>query len=49
MAYLHERHICHRDIKLENWMAESHSMIKLIDFGLSLVYADDQKCFFVCD
>lgn len=39
IAFLHSRHICHRDLKLENWVLESGkdvwSPLKLIDFGLS--------------
>jgi serine/threonine protein kinase len=36
----------HRDIKLENWIFEGtdeDAEIKLIDFGLSVVYADNEK------
>lgn len=39
VAFLHSRQICHRDLKLENWVLESGkdvwSPLKLIDFGLS--------------
>lgn len=39
VAFLHSRMICHRDLKLENWVLESGkdvwSSLKLIDFGLS--------------
>lgn len=39
VAFLHSRHIVHRDLKLENWVLESGkdvwSPLKLIDFGLS--------------
>ena len=42
LAYCHERHVCHRDLKLENFIFEEDSIeskLKLIDFGLSRVYA----------
>mmetsp|Transcript_25336 Transcript_25336/g.31223 ORF Transcript_25336/g.31223 Transcript_25336/m.31223 type:complete len:515 (-) Transcript_25336:55-1599(-) len=39
VGFLHARSICHRDLKLENWVLESGkdvwSPLKLIDFGLS--------------
>lgn len=39
VGFLHSRSICHRDLKLENWVLESGkdvwSKLKLIDFGLS--------------
>jgi len=42
VAFLHARTICHRDLKLENWVLESGrdvwSPLKLIDFGLSTHY-----------
>ncbi|KAF4752268.1 hypothetical protein FOZ63_014258, partial [Perkinsus olseni] len=36
--YCHEHNICHRDLKLENWMfldKSPNSPLKLIDFGFS--------------
>lgn len=51
LTYLHDRHIVHRDIKLENWIfegADEDAEIKLIDFGLSVVYADNEKYHKVC-
>lgn len=38
ISFLHSRHICHRDLKLENWVLQTMdpwSTLKLIDFGLS--------------
>lgn len=32
---MHDRHICHRDIKLENVLVSGNKKIKLIDFGFS--------------
>lgn len=42
IAYCHSKGICHRDLKLENFVFESNepdSQLKLIDFGLSCKYA----------
>jgi len=41
VAYMHQKNICHRDLKFENIMWESthkDAEIKLIDFGLSTKY-----------
>lgn len=40
IKHLHERGICHRDLKLENIMVETRNLteeplIKVIDFGLA--------------
>jgi len=47
VAFLHTRHICHRDLKLENWVLESGkdvwSKLKLIDFGLSTHFTPGHK------
>lgn len=46
LAYLHSHHICHRDLKLENWMYKDrsvHSKLKLIDFGFSAVLSEDLR------
>ena len=43
LNYCHMRKVCHRDLKLENFIFENaspDSEIKLIDFGLSKVYMD---------
>ena len=43
VAYVHGMGICHRDLKLENFLCESqenYKHIKLIDFGLSKKYSD---------
>ncbi|KAF8819885.1 hypothetical protein IE077_000625 [Cardiosporidium cionae] len=41
ISYCHEQHICHRDLKLENWVyseVDDQSPIKLIDFGVSRIF-----------
>jgi serine/threonine protein kinase len=47
VAFLHARMICHRDLKLENWVLESGkdvwSPLKLIDFGLSTHFSRGQR------
>eukprot|EP00543_Licmophora_paradoxa_P003021 CAMPEP_0202452766 /NCGR_PEP_ID=MMETSP1360-20130828/10889_1 /ASSEMBLY_ACC=CAM_ASM_000848 /TAXON_ID=515479 /ORGANISM="Licmophora paradoxa, Strain CCMP2313" /LENGTH=421 /DNA_ID=CAMNT_0049071677 /DNA_START=325 /DNA_END=1590 /DNA_ORIENTATION=+ len=47
VAFLHSKHICHRDLKLENWVLESGkdvwSPLKLIDFGLSCHFSPGQR------
>lgn len=43
LNYMHSQRICHRDIKADNCMFllnDSHSPVKLIDFGLAIEYAD---------
>lgn len=45
LNYIHLRHVCHRDLKLENFIFENEkpdAEIKLIDFGLSKVYLEGQ-------
>ena len=37
--YLHKLNICHRDIKLENFVLDKNSMPKLIDFGFACKFA----------
>ncbi|PRP77161.1 Kinase, CAMK CAMKL [Planoprotostelium fungivorum] len=38
LAFCHEAKVCHHDIKLENFVIDSHSGVKLIDFGYAIDY-----------
>jgi MAP/microtubule affinity-regulating kinase len=49
VAYLHQQNIVHRDIKLDNILVEeSTRMVKLIDFGFSVVVAGGQRLKVFC-
>jgi 5'-AMP-activated protein kinase catalytic alpha subunit len=41
IEYLHKLHITHRDLKPENLILEGRGKIKIIDFGLSNFYKND--------
>eukprot|EP00931_Biecheleriopsis_adriatica_P093753 TRINITY_DN67479_c0_g1_i1.p1 TRINITY_DN67479_c0_g1~~TRINITY_DN67479_c0_g1_i1.p1 ORF type:complete len:606 (-),score=136.97 TRINITY_DN67479_c0_g1_i1:51-1868(-) len=44
LCYLHSHRVCHRDLKLENWVYKDEledSKLKLIDFGFSKVLMED--------
>ena len=43
LAYLHEKNIAHRDIKLDNIMLGPSGEVKLIDFGFGIKTKKDQK------
>lgn len=48
LEYLHCQHICHRDLKLQNFMFDkkgSEAVLKLIDFGLSAQYSSEEGTF----
>eukprot|EP00397_Hematodinium_sp_SG-2012_P010288 GEMP01010397.1.p1 GENE.GEMP01010397.1~~GEMP01010397.1.p1 ORF type:complete len:499 (+),score=77.68 GEMP01010397.1:154-1650(+) len=42
LQFMHDHHMCHRDLKLENWVYADESedaKLKLIDFGFSKVFS----------
>ena len=46
VSHCHANHVCHRDLKLENFMlGRSGRALKLIDFGLSVVWKPGQNLF----
>lgn len=51
LAHLHERHICHRDVKADNLLLTDRSdslVIRIADFGVARRCADDERMFTAC-
>ena len=40
VEYMHSKHICHMDLKLDNTMLTPNGTLKLVDFGLSSHFAE---------
>ncbi|CAJ1462098.1 unnamed protein product, partial [Effrenium voratum] len=45
LTYLHWHRVCHRDLKLENWVYKDHTdhSLKLIDFGFAKEFDEDSR------
>ena len=48
VGYLHSKGIVHRDLKLENILCDADGYIKIIDYGLAKMLADNQETTSFC-
>lgn len=48
IRYLHDRHIVHRDVKLENLLLDEQGTVKIIDFGFSTIVPPGKKLKIFC-
>lgn len=48
IEHLHERNVCHRDIKLENILLDDDDNVKIIDFGFATCFSHDKKAKIFC-
>lgn len=48
IKYLHDRHIVHRDVKLENLLLDDSGTVKIIDFGFSTIVPPGKRLKIFC-
>lgn len=48
IKYLHDRHIVHRDVKLENLLLDEAGTVKIIDFGFSTILPPGKRLKIFC-
>lgn len=41
LQYIHSNDVVHRDIKPENLLLDEHGIVKLADFGLSIMHSNE--------
>lgn len=48
IGFLHDRHIVHRDLKLENILVDQTGYIKIIDYGLAKIVKENEETMSFC-